>query len=177
MKRNTYQHIQSFLESYAESMKRGLETQRNLFKRMFVENESVTRTSYKKVQMMAEHGKPLTDGKLIKVCMMQAVNDLCPEKANLFGSIGLSTSSVVRRTEELGENIVLQIREKAKNLWYSLALDESIDLSSTSQLLVYIRGVNLDFQITEELAICLQHAWNNNRKRHFHRSAEYLAKL
>ena len=48
---------------------------------------------------------------------------------------------------------MLQIREKAKNLlWYSMALDKSIDLSSTSQLLVYIRGVNLDFQITEELA-------------------------
>ena len=54
---------------------------------------------------------------------------------------------------------MLQIREKAKNLlWYSLALDESIDLSSTSQLLVYIRGVNLDFQMTEELAsVCSMH--------------------
>ena len=57
---------------------------------------------------------------------MEAVNDLCPEKANLFGSISLSASSVVRRIEELGENIQLQIHEKAKNfLWYSLAMDES----------------------------------------------------
>ena len=43
-------------------------------------------------------------------------------------------------------------------MWYSLALDESTDLSSTSQLLVFIRGVNLDFHITEELAsVCSMH--------------------
>ncbi|KAF2346708.1 hypothetical protein FHG87_022536, partial [Trinorchestia longiramus] len=130
-----------------------------LFTRKFAENESVTRTSYKIVQKMADRGKPFTDGNFIKACMMEAANDLCPEKADLFGSISLSTSSVVRRTEELGENIELQIREKARNLlWYSLALDESTDLSSTSQLLVFIRGVNSDFQITEELAsICSMH--------------------
>ena len=34
-------------------------------------------------------------------------------------------------------------------------MDESTDLTSTSQLLIFIRGVNLDFEITEQLAsIC-----------------------
>ena len=46
---------------------------------MFIENESVTRTCYEIVQTMAEHDKPFTDGKLIEECMMQPVNDLCPE--------------------------------------------------------------------------------------------------
>ena len=123
-------------------MKRGLETQRNVFTRKFAENESFTRTSYKIMHKMAERGKLFTDGNFIKECMMEAVNDLCPEKADLFGRFSLSAISVVRRTE-LGENIVQQIREKARNLlWYSLALDESTDLSNTSQLLVFIRGVN-----------------------------------
>ena len=156
---STYSKFSGKLRSEKyESMKRGLETQRNLFTRKFAENESVTRTSYKIAHKMAERGKPFTDGNFIKECMMEAANDLCPEKADLFGSISLSASSVVRRTEELGENIVLQMREKARNLWYSLALDESTDLSSTSQLLVFIRGINLDFQITEELAsVCSMH--------------------
>ena len=157
---STYSKFSGKLRSEKyESMKRGLETQRNLFTRKFAENESVTRTSYKIVHKMADRGKPFTDGNFVKACMMEAANDLCPEKADLFGSISLSTSSVVRRTEELGENIELQIREKARNfLWYSLALDESTDLSSTSQLLVFIRGVNSDFQITEELAsVCSMH--------------------
>ena len=84
---------------------------------------------------------------------MEAVNDLCPKNSNLFASISLSASSVVRRTMELGENIVAQLQQKAENfLWYSLAMDESTDLTSTSQLLIFIRGVNLDFEITEQLA-------------------------
>ena len=84
---------------------------------------------------------------------MEAVNNLCPKNSNLFASISLSASSVVRRTEELGENIVAQIQQKAENcLWYSLAMDESTDLTSTSQLLISIGGVNLDFEITEQLA-------------------------
>ena len=92
-------------------------------------------------------------------CLMEAVNNLCPKNSNLFASISLSASSVVRRTEELGENIVAQIQQKAENcLWYSLAMDESTDLTSTSQLLISIGGVNLDFEITEQLAsVCSMH--------------------
>ncbi|XP_076354394.1 general transcription factor II-I repeat domain-containing protein 2-like [Tachypleus tridentatus] len=140
-------------------MKRAFESQKNLFTKKFAENESVTCTSYKTVHRMAERGKPFTDSNFIKECMMEATNELCSEKANFFESISLSATSVVRRAEELGENIALQICQKARNvLWYSLALDESTDLSSTSQLLMFIHGVNLDFQITEELAsVCSMH--------------------
>ena len=83
---------------------------------------------------------------------MEAVNEYCPKHSNFFASSSLSASSVVRRTEELAQNIVPQLQQKAKNFLYSLTLDESTDLTSTSQLLIFIRGVNLDFHITEELA-------------------------
>ncbi|XP_076336375.1 general transcription factor II-I repeat domain-containing protein 2-like [Tachypleus tridentatus] len=140
-------------------MKHVFESQKNLFTRKFTENDSVTRTSYKIMHRMAERGKPVTDGNFIKECMMEAANELCPEKANFFEGISLSATSVVQRAEELGENIALQICQKARNfLWYFLALDESTDFLSTSQLLVFIREVNLDFQITEELAsVCSMH--------------------
>ena len=37
-------------------------------------------------------------------------------------------------------------------------MDESTDLTSTSQLLIFIRGVNLNFEITEQLAsVCSMH--------------------
>ncbi|XP_029657512.1 general transcription factor II-I repeat domain-containing protein 2A-like [Octopus sinensis] len=43
-------------------------------------------------------------------------------------------------------------------LWYSLALDESVDISGTSQLLIFIRGVDENISITEELAsVCSIH--------------------
>ncbi|XP_076372709.1 general transcription factor II-I repeat domain-containing protein 2-like isoform X1 [Tachypleus tridentatus] len=158
--RSTYLKFSGkFHSEKSESMKRVYESQKNLFMRKFAENESVTRTSYKIVHRMAEQGKPFTDGNIIKECMMEAANELCPEKANFFENISLSATPVVRRVEELGENIALQIHQKARNfLWYSLALDKSIVLWSTSQLLVFIHGVNLDFQIMEELAsVCSTH--------------------
>ena len=58
------------------------------------------------MEKIIERGKPFTDGNYIKECFMEAVNDLCPKDSNLFASISLSASSVVRRTDELGENIV-----------------------------------------------------------------------
>ena len=36
-------------------------------------------------------------------------------------------------------------------MWYSLALDESNDVQDTAQLLVFIRGMDANFQLTEEL--------------------------
>lgn len=68
---------------------------------------------------MAEQGEPFAAGNFIKECMTEVVNDLCSEKADLFGSNSLSANPVKRRTE-LEENIVLQIREKSRNFWRSL---------------------------------------------------------
>ncbi|XP_074501494.1 general transcription factor II-I repeat domain-containing protein 2A-like [Sebastes fasciatus] len=36
--------------------------------------------------------------------------------------------------------------------YFSLALDESCDVRDTAQLLIFIRGISMDFKITEELA-------------------------
>uniref|UniRef100_A0A0L8GUM3 DUF4371 domain-containing protein n=1 Tax=Octopus bimaculoides TaxID=37653 RepID=A0A0L8GUM3_OCTBM len=90
---------------------------------------------------------------------MEVANDLCPERANMLGCISLSARSVLRTIEQLEENIQLQIHEKGKKLlWYSFEMDESTDLSSTSQRHVFIRGVNCNFQIIEEMAsVCSVH--------------------
>ena len=45
-----------------------------------------------------------------------------------------------------------QLKIVSKKLdYFSLALDESTDISDTSQLLIFVRLVNADFPITEEL--------------------------
>ena len=90
-------------------MKLNLQGQRSLFVKKLTENASITRTSYKIVQKIVERGKPFTDGNYIKECLMETVNELCPKNSILFASISLSASSVARRTEELGENIVAQL--------------------------------------------------------------------
>ena len=74
---------------------------------------------------MAVQGKAFTECNFIKEYMMEVADGLYPGKADFIGGISLSASSIVQRTEEFGENIVLQIRKKARTfLWYSLAMDE-----------------------------------------------------
>ena len=114
-------------------MKRNLQGQRSLFVKKITENESITRTSYKIVQKIIEREKPSTDGNCIKECSMEAVNDLCSKNSNLFASISFLASSVVRRTEEIRENIVAHLQQKAENLlWYPLAMDKTTGAQQVS---------------------------------------------
>ncbi|XP_078084146.1 general transcription factor II-I repeat domain-containing protein 2-like [Mustelus asterias] len=136
-----------------ESMQRRLLSQQVFFTQKITENEALTRASYKLAYGLAKRGKPLTDGDLIKECIMEAVEELCPEKANLFKIISLAPNTVAHRIEGIGSNIFHQIADKEKNFQlYSLALDESTDVCDTSQLLVFIRGVDSEFNVTQELA-------------------------
>ena len=64
-------------------------------------------------------------------------------------------NSVVQKIVNLATDLTTQLEEKARNiLAYSLATDESTDVTDTAQLSLYIRGVNPDFSVTEEL-LCM----------------------
>ncbi|XP_066471476.1 EPM2A-interacting protein 1-like isoform X1 [Tiliqua scincoides] len=143
---------QQRLEAF-EIMQRNLLSQQAAFTQRKTENEALTRASYKIAYALAKRGKPFTDGELIKACMMAAVAELCPEKMNLFKLLSLAPNTVARRIEDIGNDIANQIADKARNFHlYSLALDESTDVFDTSQLLVFIRGVDSEFSVTQELA-------------------------
>ncbi|CAM4600186.1 unnamed protein product [Lepidochelys olivacea] len=84
--------------------------------------------------------------------MIQAAEEICPEKVDLFKTISLLVNTVACRIEDIASNIIFQLNEKAKKFeWFSLALDESTDVSDTLQLL-FIRGVGNNFEVTEEVA-------------------------
>jgi hypothetical protein len=58
-----------------------------------------------------------------------------------------------RRATDISNNLSNQLREKAEEFkYYSLAMDESTDSTDTAQLLIFIRGTDENFAITEELA-------------------------
>lgn len=136
-----------------ESLKRNLSLQQNFFVKIKNDNEAVTKTSLRIAHLLAQKGKPFTDSELIKSCLLVAAEEICPEKIDLFQSVSLSARTTVRRIEDIGEQIKTKLKEKAKNFkWFSLALDESTDINDTAQLLLFIRGVNTEFEVTEELA-------------------------
>ncbi|KAF0039270.1 hypothetical protein F2P81_007505 [Scophthalmus maximus] len=123
--------------------------QQDLFKKASKENEAAVEASYVLSEMIA---KPFKEGEFIKKCILLAASKVCPEKKGQFSNISLSANTVAERSSDLSENIYDQLHEKAKRFCaYSVALDESTDNTDTAQLAVYVRGVDDNFEVTEEL--------------------------
>ncbi|XP_033606233.1 general transcription factor II-I repeat domain-containing protein 2 isoform X2 [Cryptotermes secundus] len=136
-----------------ETLKQSISLQRSFFTKMKNENKAASKVSLRVAHLLAKEGKPFTDGELKKSCLIVAVEEMCPEKMDLFNNISLSARTVARRAEDIGSNITNQLIKKANDFeWFSLALDELTDITDTAQLLLFIRRVNADFEVTEELA-------------------------
>uniref|UniRef100_H3AL48 Uncharacterized protein n=1 Tax=Latimeria chalumnae TaxID=7897 RepID=H3AL48_LATCH len=68
----------------------------------------------------------------------------------------LSANTVVRRTEDIGHNVFGQLlSDICASEWFTLAVDESTDISDVSQLSLYILYVK-DFELREEFFSLLQ---------------------
>lgn len=77
------------------------------------------------------------------------VDEACPERKGFLNSIQLFRNTMTHRVEELNQDIVKSLKDLVKNfVFFSIAIDESTDLSDMAQLAIMIRGVNLDFTIT-----------------------------
>ncbi|GFR02502.1 general transcription factor II-I repeat domain-containing protein 2 [Trichonephila clavata] len=133
-------------------MKRGLKSQQSSFTKLKTEQEAATRASFRVALEIAKRGKPFTDGEMIKECIIAVAKEMCPEKVNLLKTASMSANTVARRVENIAENISSQLFDKNGHVeWFSLALDESTDVSDTAQVLIYIRGVDKSYEVHEEL--------------------------
>ncbi|KAI7790569.1 general transcription factor II-I repeat domain-containing protein 2 [Triplophysa rosa] len=129
-----------------------LSAQQQQFFRANKAQENSTLASYEVAHLIAQHGKPFTDGEFVKECLMKVATIICPEKMQDFKNISLSRNTVGRRIEDLSANLKEQVTDKVPTFdFYSIACDDSTDSTDTAQLLIFLRGVDSDFCITEEL--------------------------
>ncbi|GBO03056.1 General transcription factor II-I repeat domain-containing protein 2A [Araneus ventricosus] len=85
--------------------------------------------------------------------MLQVWDVLCPDKKNNFQTVSLSRKTVTSRIEAIDKNLTSQLESKIGQLKFcSIAMDESTDINDTAQLVLFIRGVDENFEISEELA-------------------------
>lgn len=97
--------------------------------------------------------KNFCDGLLIKKCAIKMAKafkeDLLAEK---FKSVPLSSQTVVRRITDINEHLCNKLKAIIENaVYYSFCLDESTDICNISQLCIFIRTIQEDFTINEEL--------------------------
>ncbi|XP_045538423.1 general transcription factor II-I repeat domain-containing protein 2A-like [Papilio machaon] len=134
------------------ALKLSVKNQQNVFKIQVQSNESNIRASLRVAEILAKSGRPFTDSELVKECAIIMAEEVCPDQKRMFENISLSARTCTRRTEDLGDNLFEQLRDKIKQFeWFSLATDESEDVSDTAQLLIFVRGIDKDFNVCEEL--------------------------
>lgn len=77
---------------------------------------------------------------------------MCPEVTKKFENLSLSRMTIQRRVADLAEDIRIQFKEKSRKiLYFSLAADESTDISSIAQLMIFFRGITDNFEVIEEM--------------------------
>ena len=71
---------------------------------------------------------------------------------NLVKETCLSHQTIGRRINDLGEDIEGKLKDYLSTCdHYSLALDESTDQGNTAQLVIFIRGIDENLNVTDEM--------------------------
>nr|XP_061800942.1 general transcription factor II-I repeat domain-containing protein 2-like [Nerophis lumbriciformis] len=135
----------------AEELKRGLNSRQALFRKAKSQSEAAVKASFILAEEIAKSARPFTEGDFIKNCMLKVCDEVCPDKRQLFSNVSLSRNTIAERVDELSINLKEQLVKKGKEfIAYSLAVDESTDISDIAQLSIFIRGVDSSLSVTEE---------------------------
>ncbi|CAG5037673.1 unnamed protein product [Parnassius apollo] len=113
----------------------------------------MVKTSYEIYLLLAKKKKPFSDGDIIKQSLTIFAQNCNDQKViAMADSISLSRNTVMRRVEEMSIEIISQITEfVTKCRYFSLALDETCDLTGMAQLSVFVRCIDDNFNIFQDL--------------------------
>ncbi|KAI6647517.1 General transcription factor II-I repeat domain-containing protein 2-like [Oopsacas minuta] len=128
-------------KALAEKQTHSLLKQQQVFTTQTRFNEAVTRASF-----VVAH-------KIAQDCLLACSDILCPKETKTFDCVSLSRRTITRRVEEISADLHGQVKDECRDcICFSLALDESTDTKDTAQLLIFIRTIDFNFKILEELA-------------------------
>lgn len=115
-------------------------------------HEAATKASFVLAHKIAKRNKLFSDAEFVKDCMIDVINIVRPELKSKIEAIPMSRKTIVRRIEAIATNLQETLLNTTNTFkWFSIALDESTDILDTAQLLIFIRGIDQHFCITEEL--------------------------
>ncbi|XP_061065121.1 general transcription factor II-I repeat domain-containing protein 2 isoform X2 [Eubalaena glacialis] len=77
---------------------------------------------------------------------------VCPEQKRAFANVSPRENPAIQPIEDVAGNLWEKLREKIRSfVAYSIAIDEITDINNTTQLAIFIRGVDENFDVSEEL--------------------------
>ena len=148
------QHSRSFFEYHASALKKMRLHSNGTYHEM---NKNAIEASYYVALEIVRQKKPHTIGEnLIKSCSLKIVKLMLGNVKKKIAAVLLSNSTIQRRIKDMAADIrdpvVQEIKSAAFGL-FSIQLDESTDVASCSQLMVFVKYVHLN-NFKEELLFC-----------------------
>lgn len=134
------------------ALRNGLAAQQATFTKTRADSENVVRASFVVSELIAKKLRPHSEGEFVKECLVATAELLAPDKVKLFQNVSLSRRTVADRITDIADNIEETLKTSAKDFkFFSLACDETTDITNTAQLAIFIRGITEDFDVREEL--------------------------
>lgn len=138
-----------------KSLKSSLNSQVNFMTKFTRESKSLSLASFMMSWNIARDKRPYTEGDFIKKNMLDIIKTLDPNNTKLLNSIEnipASRHTVERRISAINSDLLQQLHNDVNNcVAFSLALDESTDITDQPQLAIFIRFVSNDCVSREEL--------------------------
>ena len=132
-------------------LKSNLLAQQNVFQKAVSKDKAIVNASLRISQIIAKKMKPFSDGEFVKDCLLAAVEELAPTKVKDFRKISLSRQTVTRRIDLISNQISNTLKTASNSFTYfPLAFDETTDILDTSQLSIFVRGVNDEMKVNED---------------------------
>ena len=157
-----YPHGSTLRAEKARELKAALGKQQSFFTRPVKKSQKATEASFRAAHFLVKHKKAFSDGEVLKGAMMVIANTVFSDEKNgsdvisTLSDVQLGASTIVRRVSAMCGNLTEQLdRDLATCRWFSVQCDESVDRSSTAQLMMFIRMVFDDFSTKEELLTLL----------------------
>ena len=134
------------------ALRLSLGAQQAAFTRPQTDRENITRASFVVSELIATKLKAHAEGEFVKECLVAAAELLAPDKVKLFQSVSLSRRTVSERITDMAQDIEKTLKNTARDFeYFSLACDETTDITHTAQLAIFLRGITSEFETKEEL--------------------------
>ena len=124
----------------------------------FIRNSKIVEASYEVALEIAKQKKPHTIGEsLIKPCVLKMADKVLGKDAEKkLAAVPLSNNTIQRRISDMSNDIKTQVVQQIKDApfgLFAIQLDESTDVSSCAQLMVFVKYIyNSAFK--EEFLFC-----------------------
>ncbi|XP_018117922.1 general transcription factor II-I repeat domain-containing protein 2 [Xenopus laevis] len=134
-----------------KDLKSKLHKQKSIFTAVTTAQKAAVKASFLVAEEIAKRKYPFSSGTLIKTCAL-AEGFGNETMAKTVESVSLSHQAVARRVCTINLHITDKQQDIVKSApYFSIALDESTDITDICQLIIFICSVDQEFHISEEL--------------------------